>query len=62
MEPEELREHVTKLREITSSPQTLKKSLMDKKAEEKASRKTPSEPKASAASVASKYLNLVKKQ
>lgn len=59
MSPEELRERVTQLREITSSPITFKKSLTNKKAEEKAARTT--EPKASGAELASKYLNLGKK-
>jgi len=59
MSPEELRERVTQLREITSSPITLKKSLTNKKAEEKASRSTT--PKESAASLTNKYLNLGKK-
>ena len=59
MTPEKLRERVTQLRDITSSPITLKKSLTNKKAEEKASRSTA--PKESAAALASKYLNLGKK-
>jgi hypothetical protein len=59
MTPEELRERVTQLREITSSPISLKKSLTNKKADEKAARTTA--PKASGADLASKYLNLGKK-
>jgi hypothetical protein len=59
MSPEELRERVTQLREITSSPITLKKSLTNKKTEEKSARSAT--PKASAADLTSKYLNLGKK-
>ena len=60
MSPEELRERVTQLRDITSSPITLKKSLTNKKAEEKVARGVaPKGP--SAADLANKYLNLGKK-
>jgi hypothetical protein len=59
MSPEELRERVTQLREITSSPITFKKSLTNKKAEEKAAR--AGEPKVSSEAIKNKYLNLGKK-
>lgn len=59
MSAEELREHVTTLREITSSPMTFKKFLTNKKIEEKTAR--VSAPKATSADLANKYLNLGKK-
>jgi hypothetical protein len=58
MTPEELRERVNQLREVSSSPHSLKKSLTNKKAAEKAEKAT--EPKASAVSLTNKYLNLGK--
>jgi len=58
MTPEQLRERITKLREVTSSPITLKKSLTTKKAEEKSAKAT--EPKATGAQLANKYLNMGK--
>jgi hypothetical protein len=54
LSPEELRERVTQLREITSSPNTLKKSLTNKKQEEKSTVQT----KVSAAELTNKYLKL----
>lgn len=59
MTPEQLRERVTQLRDITSSPIALKKSLTSRKEETKSARATA--PKESAASLTNKYLNLGKK-
>jgi len=58
MSPEELRVHVTTLREVSSSPMTLKKSLSVAKAEAKTNKAT--EPKQSGKDLTSKYLNFGK--
>lgn len=62
--PEELREHISQLRAVSSSPNTLRAHInADKEANKKArSTKTPAEPKQSAASLADKYKNFGKKK
>lgn len=59
MTPDELRAHVSTLREVSSSPITLKKHLSNKKQEAKAAKTTT--PKQTGADLANKYLNLGKK-